>query len=214
MEIASIKGEPRVAGGRHANERLRRRGLIPAVIYGHNKTPETVAMSLHDTELALQHMTHMVQLQIEGREQHYLIKDVQYDHLQQTPIHVDLMRVDLDERVQVKVALELKGSPKGSHEGGTLSQVLTEIEIECRALEIPDMLRIKIDHLGLGDSLLAKDVPAPPGVRVVNDPNDVIAVVHAPKGLTAAEEAEIAAAESAEPEVIGKGKEGEGEPGA
>ena len=208
MEIATIQGETRKAAGRHGNERLRQRGLVPAVIYGHGQAPETVALSLHDTVLALERTAHVIKLKIDAAEQQYLIKDVQYDHLQKTPLHVDLMRVDLSERVQVKVPIELRGRPKGSAEGGTLVQVLTELEVECLLLQIPDNIRAKVDHLGLNEMLHVRDIQVPPDVKVLHNPDDTVAVVHPPRGTTTEELAVTGEeAATAEPEVIAKGKE-------
>ncbi len=215
MEIATIQGESRQPAGHHANERLRRRELVPAVIYGHGLPNEYVALSLHDTRLALAHMLHVIKLRLDGGEQQYLIKDVQYDHLQQTPVHVDLMRVDVTERVHVKVPLELRGRPRGTLEGGTLVSVLTELDVECLLLHIPEHLRAKVDHLALNEALHVRDIPVPPDVKVLNQPDEIVAVVHPPRGTTAAE-VEVAAAEgAAEPEVISKGakEEAEGEGG-
>ncbi len=206
MEIATIQGETRQLGGRHANDRLRRRGLLPAVIYGHGQPPEYVSLSRHDTELALAHMQHVVRLKINGREEQYLIKEVQYDHLQQKPIHVDLMRVDVNERVKVRVPLELRGTPQGTQQGGTLVQVLAEVEVECLLLKIPDALRARVDHLGLNEQLKVRDIEAPPDVRILADLDDVVAVVHPPRGTAEAEVEAAAPAEGAEPEVIAKGK--------
>jgi len=215
MEISTIQGEVRQPGGRHANERLRRRGLVPAVIYGHKQPPQTVALSLHDTVLALSHMTRIIRLKINGREEQYLIKDVQYDHLHKTPIHVDLMRVDVSERVRVRVPVELRGTPKGALEGGTLVQVLAELEIECRPLEIPEVLKARVDHLGLNETLHVREIAVPPEIKVHHAPDDIVAVVHPPRGTTT-EAAAVAEGEEgpAEPEVISKGKEeSEGEGG-
>jgi large subunit ribosomal protein L25 len=217
MEIANIKGETRRREGRHANDQLRRRGMVPGVIYGHGRGPELVALSRHDTELALRHMQHVISLQIDGAGQQYLIKDVQYDHLQKTPIHVDLMRVDPNERVHVKVSLELKGTPKGCLHGGNLVHVMADLDVECLLLNIPESIRARVDHLGLTEALHVKDVQLPPDVRATADPDDIIAVVHPPRGkLDSDLEEEEAAAEGegAEPEIIGKGpKEGEDEGG-
>ena len=213
MEVAVVQGERRQPGGRHANERLRRRGLVPAVIYGHRQAPETVALSRHDLLLAIEHARHVIKLVIDGVEQQYLLKDVQYDHLQQTPIHADLMRVDPEERVAVKVALELRGEPKGLHEGGELIQLLTELEVECPLLKIPEVLRPRIDHLGVGESLHVRDIELPEGIVARNHPDDVVATVHLRRGVTveAEEEAAEVAEAAAEPEVIGRAdKEQEG----
>lgn len=216
MDIATIQGETRTLGGRHANDRLRRQGLVPAVIYGHGKDPEYVSLSRHDMELALAHLQHVVQLKVGGREQQYLIKDVQYDHLQKTPIHVDLMRVDPNERVRVKVAIDLRGTPAGTLKGGTLVQVLAEAEIECLLLKIPESIRARVDHLELNDMLHVREIEVPPDVKILHSPDDIVAVVHPPR-TTVTPEAEAAApAEGAEPEVISKGvkEEAEDEAGA
>jgi large subunit ribosomal protein L25 len=212
MEIATVQGETRKLGGRHLNERLRRRGFVPAVIYGHNEPPETVALSLHDTELALERMAHVIKLQVAGQEVQYLVKDVQYDHLQKTPVHVDLMRVDVNERVQVKVPIELRGTPKGAAEGGSLVQVLTELDVECLLLEIPDALKVKVDHLELNQMLQVRDIAVPADIKVLHGPDDIVAIVQPPRGTTT-EELVVAegAATTSEPEVITKGKEDEDE---
>lgn len=205
MEIATIQGETRKREGHHGNERLRQRGLVPAVIYGHGQAPELVALSLHDTELALEHAQHVVKLRVDDRVQQYLLKEVQYDHLQKTPLHVDLMRVDESERVKVKVAIEFRGTPIGTAEGGTLVSVLGELEVECLVLQIPESIRVKVDHLALNEALHVRDIEVPPDVKVLNNPDDIVAVVHPPRGTTTEEIAAAEGAEGAEPEVIGKG---------
>jgi len=215
MQIATIVGQARDPGGRHANERLRRQGLVPAVIYGHNEPPQTVAVSRHDLELALQRLAHVVNLKIDDDEKQYLLKDVQYDHLQKAPIHADLMRVDPNERVVVKVPLELRGEPHGIHEGGVLVQVMGEIEIECKLLEIPEIIRPRVDHLGIGDVLHVREVELPPGIRTVSLAEDIVATVQVKRGLVE-EAAPLVpeAAEAAEPEVIGRTAKPEEQPEA
>ncbi len=216
MDIATIQGEARTLGGRHANDRLRRQGLVPAVIYGHGKDPEYVSLSRHDIELALAHLQHVVQLKVGGREQQYLIKDVQYDHLQKTPIHVDLVRVDPNERVRVKVAIDLRGTPAGTLKGGTLVQVLAEAEVECLLLKIPDSIRARVDHLELNDMLHVREIELPPDIKILHGPDDIVAVVHPPRATVTPEAEAAAPAEGAEPEVISKGvkEEAEDEAGA
>ncbi|HUU94984.1 MAG TPA: 50S ribosomal protein L25 [Phycisphaerae bacterium] len=212
MQIANMKGEPRQPGNRGANRRLRKRGLVPTVIYGHEQEPETVAVSLHDLLLALEHVQHVIRLEIDGQQQQYLIKDVQYDHLQKTPIHVDLMRVDPNERVHVKVPVELKGEPHGVHEGGVLVHVIADIDVECRLLEIPEVIRLDVAHLGVGQVLYVKDIELPEGVEPRHDPDDIVATVRAKRGVRAEEEEveEVAKEPGKEPEVIGRtGKEEE-----
>jgi large subunit ribosomal protein L25 len=215
MQIASIQGETRKPGGRHANNRLRKRGLVPAVIYGHGLPPETVALSQRDLLRALEHAQHVIRLSIDKRGTQYLLKDVQYDHLQHRPIHADLMRVDPGERVTVNVGIEFRGEPKGVHEGGELIQVLTDLDVECPLLNIPEMLRLKIDHLGVGEALHVRDIELPEGVITRHNPDDVVATVRAKRGAAVEEEEaeELVEEAGAEPEVIGRAAKEEGSEG-
>ncbi len=217
MATGALKSEKRESGGRSVNRRLRRNGMIPAVIYGHGQANETVAISLHDLEQAIHRMEHVIRLDGVDNEQ-YLIKDVQYDHLQKTPIHIDLLRVDPNEKVQVNVAIELRGTPKGAAEGGTLVQVMADLEIECLIGKIPDVLRPSVAGLAIGDSLHVRDLQLPEGVEALADPDETIATCRAPRGTEAEEVAVVAegeeGAEAKEPERIGrvaKEEEGEGE---
>lgn len=218
MQFANVQGEKRKPGGRSANNRLRRRGLVPAVIYGHAKTPEAVALSRHDLELALEHAQHVLKVKIDNQETQLLLKDVQYDHLQSTPIHADLMRVDPNERVHINVAIEFRGEPHGVHEGGDFIPIKTDLDIECPLVEIPEVLKIKVDHLGVGQVLHVSELELPEGITTRHNPDDVVATVRAKRGGldTGGEEAgESEGGEgAAEPEVIGrtaKDEEREGE---
>ena len=134
----------------------------------------------------------------------YLIKVVQYDHLDYIPIHMDLARVDMDERVTVRVGIELRGVPKGVSGGGVLDQHLAEIEVECLVTEIPQTLHPLVTQLDLGESLLVKDLELPPDVKVITDQQERVAtlttIVEAPEPEEPAE----GEAEKAEPERIGR----------
>lgn len=207
MKIETVKGEARQPGNRHANQRLRKSGLVPAVIYGHNQPPESVALSRHDFDLALAHMQHVIRLQIGAKTEQYLIKEVQYDHLQKEPVHADLMRVDPNERVRVKSPVELRGTPKGAQDGGILVHVLANLEIECKLLEIPDSIRANVADLAIGQALHVKELELPAGVKALHAPEEIVAVVRAPAAAVetvAATPVEGAEATPAEPEVIGR----------
>lgn len=218
MQFAVIQGETRKRG-RHVTRQLRRRGMVPAIIYGHEQAPEMIALSQHDLLLALGHAQHVVKVSIDQQETQYLLKDVQFDHLQQEPIHADLMRVNPDERVRVNVAIEFKGEPHGVHEGGDLLHILTDLDIECPLLNIPEVLKVRIDHLGVGQTLHVGEIELPEGITTHHKPDDVVATVRAKRGglgaAAEAEEGEEASEEAGtEPEVIGraaKEEESEGE---
>jgi len=187
-------------------------GRVPAVIYGHKEPPESLSLALHDVELALAHGARMLQVKLGRRKKQYLIKEVQYDYLDHTPIHLDLARVDLDERVRVRVGIELRGVPKGVSEGGVLDQHLADLEVECLVTEIPDTLRPVVIDLGLEESLLVKDLELPSGVVALADPEERVATVKTLLVAPEPEQAEAAAeptAETEEPQVIGRARKEE-----
>jgi len=156
---------------------MREEGRLPAVIYGHGEAPEIVAFLRHDVEVALAHGARTLQVKLAGKVNPYLIKEVQYDHLQKSPIHLDLARVDLTEKVRVRVGIELRGVPKGVKDGGVLEQYMGAVEVECIVTEIPATLHPVVLNLALGESLLVKDLVLPPGVTVVGNPEDRVASV-------------------------------------
>ena len=204
METMSLKSEQREARGTRKARALRKEGKLPVVIYGHGEPPESVSLSQHDVEVALKRGARTLHVDVRGEVKPYLIKDVQYDHFADTPVHLDLARVDLNERVQVRVGIELRGVPKGVAEGGVLDQSMGQIEIECLVTDIPDTLHPFVTHLALGESLYVKDLRLPPGVVALAEPDDRIATVRKLVEETAAAPVEGEEAATAEPERIGR----------
>jgi large subunit ribosomal protein L25 len=143
-------------------------------------------------------------LSVDGKSETVLVKEVQYDHLGIDVIHVDFARVSLTEKVTVTVPIELKGTPKGEDEGGVLTQVISDLEVECVVTDIPEAIRHNVSDMGIDAVLHVKELTLPPGVRPLADEDQVVATV----SVVADEEAAPAAAEG-EPEVIG-GKADEG----
>lgn len=207
MESMTLKAAPRQAVGTRVTRRLRESGMIPAIIYGHGEPPVTITLSHRDVEFALDHHQRSLKVDIEGETKQYLIKEVQYDHLGQTPIHLDLARVDLHELVQVVIGIELRGVPKGVTDGGVLDQNLAEIEVECVMTDIPDTLKPLVNHLGVDEFLAVKDLKLPPGVKVLTPGDERVCTV---RPLVEEPEVEAEAVEgeeeTAEPEVISRGK--------
>ncbi|RME37378.1 MAG: 50S ribosomal protein L25 [Planctomycetota bacterium] len=210
MEIVSVKAKRRNELGTRAARRLRAAGSIPAIIYGHGEAPEPVAVPRHDVEVALTHGARMLELDLDGRSEQFLIKDVQYDHLDHLPIHLDLTRVAMDEKVRVKVGIELRGTPRGVEHGGLLEQYLATIEVECLPKDIPDVLSPLVVNMEVGDVLRVKDLDVPPEVTVLEDPDERVAAVRAAAAAAEVEEVEAEAEgeeeEAAQPEVIGRTK--------
>ena len=206
MQIATLQAETRQTGGTREARRLRRTGKLPGVIYGHNETPETVAVDAHDLTVLLEHGAHVLELDVDGNKKQVLIKDVQLDHLGTSPVHVDFTRIAMDERVRVSVPIEFRGEPIGTHEGGLLEHSLVDLEIECRVLEIPEMIRVNVTDLAVGESLHVNQIEMPEGMKVVT-PGDAIVCAVRLKAAAIAEEAETVEEEEggAEgPEIIGR----------
>lgn len=205
-ETVTLSVEPRSVLGTRAARALRADDRLPAVIYGHGEAVEAVSMDRHELVVALAHGVRTLNVELGGKSQQCLIKEIQYNHLGTLPIHMDLTRVDVNELVRVTVGIEPRGVPIGLSHGGILDQHLGEIEVECLVSDIPSMLRPVVTHLEVDDTLLVKDLELPTGVVAVTRGEDRVMTIHK---LAAAEEEEPEAAEpeeesSEEPERIGR----------
>src|SRR3954470_20100167 len=139
--------------GSRANKKLRDAGLVPGVVYGHKEAVVPVTLPKKELVGHLNHGVHVFDLAVDGKAEKVLVKEVQYDHLGLEVLHVDFARVSLDEKVELTVPLELKGTPKGEAEGGVLQQILSDLEIECLVTDIPAAIKVNVEHLGVNDSL-------------------------------------------------------------
>lgn len=198
MSNVQLKAQPRKKVGTSLSRKLRQTGVLPAVIYGHGEPPEPVMLDEHEFVVAIGHGARTMALNINGKESQFLVKEVQYDHLGKRPIHVDFVRVDLTEKVRVKVGVELRGVPIGVSHGGVLEQYLAAVEVECLAMAIPETLHPIVQHLDVGQVLAVRDLVVPEGVIILNDPNDTVAAI---RTLTEPVEAPAAAEPGAEPQL-------------
>lgn len=214
MEIETLKADTRTDAGTHASRKLRKAGKIPTIIYGHGKAPQSVALTLHDVEVALGRGARTLHVDVAGSKEQFFIKAVQYDHLNATPIHMDLARVSKDERVKVRVGIELRGVAKGTTEGGILDLHMADIEIECGVMEIPDTFHPFVTDLDIGDSLYVRDLELPSGVVAITNADERIATVRSPEKEVEAEEVDAEGeAEEAQPERIGRVRKDDEEEG-
>ncbi len=197
-----IAAEPRPGLGSRANKRLRDTGKVPGVVYGHKEAVVPVTLPKKELVNHLNKGAHVFDLSLDGKSQKVLVKEVQYDHLGMEVIHVDFARVSLDEKVEVTVPLELKGTPKGEDDGGVLQQIVAELEVECLVTDIPSIIVHNVTEMKLDDVLHIRDLKLPPGVRATQDEDLVVAQVKAvEEEVTTPTVAEEGAAE---PEVIGR----------
>ena len=206
-ETAQLSAKPRSELGSRANKRLRDAGFVPGVIYGHKEAVVPVTLPKKEVVTYLDRGTFLFDLAVDGKSEKVLVKEVQYDHLGMEVLHVDFARVSLDEKVEVTVPIELKGTPKGEAEGAVLQQIVAELEIECRVTDIPKEIVHNVADMEKDSELRVKDLKLPPGVRATQDEDLILAMV---KEIEEAAPAEAAVEEgAAEPEVIGRKPEDE-----
>lgn len=175
IEMLSLQAESRERIGSTGAAALRRKGRIPAIVYGHKQEPTAISLNAHDFIEGLRHGHRLMDVTLNGSAEKMLVKELQYDHLGRTIIHVDMIRVDVTERIKVEVALELKGVPKGTQEGGVLESRMDHLEVECLAVDIPESIVIPIKDLDVSQSIFARDVKLPEGVKLVTG-GDVMVV--------------------------------------
>jgi large subunit ribosomal protein L25 len=194
--------------GSNAVKRVRRAGDIPAILYGHGEANVCLAVPSHQVGAAIRHGAKMVELRGDVSDT-ALIREVQWDSLGMNVLHIDLTRVSATEKVQVTLALELRGEAPGTRQGGMLEHLIHEIEVECPAGSLPERIEVNINSLQLGQAIKLGEIPLPDKVVLIGDPDEV--VVHCVSVSAVPEEEEVAVAEPGEPEVIGRKAESEDE---
>lgn len=180
---------------------MRKEGKIPAVLYGHGQECLSLSVATADLAAALRHGAHVVELG-GAVKQSALIRELQWNTWGTEVLHVDFSRVSADETVEVTVPIELRGEAPGVKVGGVIEQLLHEIDVECKATDIPDRIKVNVNHLEIGQSILIEQLVLPEGGQCLGNPKDV--VVQCAMPVEAPEEEEAAAeAGEAEPEIIG-----------
>ena len=173
-----LKAELREEVGTSKSVQLRKKGKLPGIMYGHGEDAVAIALDYHDFNEGLHHGHRLFDIEVGGKSQTLLVKDLQYDYLGKDIIHADLVRVNLAEVVTVSVALEIKGTAPGTDEGGILDVHLDQIEIDCKVSDIPESLEVNVKELNIGESIYAGDVELPENMTLVTDPEALIVNCH------------------------------------
>ena len=198
--------ERRDTRGKRNARRARRKGILPAVLYGHGEEAVSLALSVEQFETAVRHGARLVKLAGAVDEQAF-VRAIQWDTWGTHVLHVDFTRVSEHEKVKVRVAVEIRGEAPGLKAGGVVKQNLHEVEIECEATAIPEKLLVNINQLQMGQAVTVAQMELPPGILVFAEPETVVVECAEPVEI---EEVAAPGAE-AEPEVIGRKKEEEEE---
>jgi len=169
-----LKAEKRESTGTHSANKVRRRGRIPAVLYGHKKEAVPITLDAHNLVQGVEHGYRVVELELNNDKETAMFKDLQYDFLGKNIVHVDLIRVDVTERVTVSVPIVIKGTAKGTEEGGVLEEVSDSIEVESRVTDIPDSIVVNVSELEIGDNIYAKDVQLPDNIKMISEPDHLL----------------------------------------
>lgn len=214
-----VEAKSREAGDKNAARRLRRTGSIPGVLYGGGSEPKAIAVDPKQINRILHsksgHNT-IIDVSLDGEQAKAMIVDWQHEPIKGHLLHVDLKRIAMDKVLQISVPIQLKGEAPGvKTEGGVLDFVLREIEIECLPGDIPSSIECDISQLVFGQGVRVSDLARSEKVKFLTESNLLVAHIVAIKeevAPTVEAATEEAAAGTAEPEVIKKGKgEGEGE---
>ena len=202
-EVRSEKGSP-------AAGRLRREGRLPAVVYGLGGDAVSVTVNAHQLGNILSSKTGantLITLQVDGKDELALARQIQRDAVKGTLVHVDFVRVRADQTIQAEVRLSLLGQPEGVSQGGMLEQLMHSLTVEGLPGQLPTEIEHDVTALVLGDQLHVSDVQLPAGVVITNDADELIAMISVPRGL-AEGEGEVAVAEGEEGAEAAEGEEG------
>src|SRR5579862_6001069 len=216
-----VEGAPRSDRGKNEAKRLRQTGKVPAVLYGGKGEAIALAVNTKQVSAILRSATGhntLFQVDLAGKHEPAILKDWLTDPVSGNLLHVDLLRVAMDVRMRVQVPVHTFGDPAGvKQQGGVFEVVTREVEIECLPGDIPSEFKADVSALMLNQALRARDLQIDSKLKLITDPEMVLAHVVTLKveEEKPAEAVATDAADPAEPEVIKKGKkEVEGEEGA
>ncbi len=186
-EDTKVQAELRESFGKGFARRLRAAGKIPAVIYGHGTEPVHVALPGHQVSLILRRANALLELDIEGKSQLALVKDVQKDPVHQIIEHVDLLVVKKGEKVAIDVPIIVTGESAP----GTIANLdATTLSIEAEATHIPQNIEVSVEGLEEGAHITAADVQLPKGSTLLSDPEVLVVAISVPAAPAEEDEAE------------------------
>ncbi|MEL7976726.1 50S ribosomal protein L25/general stress protein Ctc [Isoptericola sp. F-RaC21] len=197
MSDIKLAAEARTEFGKGAARRIRRENKIPAVLYGHGTDPVHVTLPGHETMLAMRHSNALFSIELDGKTELVVAKDVQRTPVNSTIEHIDFLIVRRGEKIAVDVTVNIVGESAP----GTIHFVEAQtLSVEALATNLPESVDVSIEGLEAGQHVTAGDVALPEGATLLTDPDAAVVAVSEPRGEVAEDEAEEgeAAEESAE----------------
>ncbi len=215
-QFVTLAASPRTQTGKGAARQIRFQKKVPAVLYGHGRPTESLevdAQALEQVLNGVEPASTIIELTLDGKKARTLIREIQRHPVRPDIIHVDFYEIHADEKVTLKVPVHLVGTPDGvRNAGGVLDQVTREVEIEVLPEQIPDRVELDVTALIIGRSLHVRDLNIP-NATILTHGDLTIATVVPPRTEEVVAPVAEAVAEVAEPELIRKPREEEGEEG-
>ena len=196
MKQVTLSAIKREKTGKEISKKLRKQGLIPAIVYGPRFQPLPIAVKFNELEsILIKHKgeTLLFNLELSDGEPskiQAILKDYQTHPITDKIIHIDFLAIHEEETITLDIPLEFLGKPVGISKGGILEILLHELTIECLPSNIPDKIYVDINNLDVGDVLHVKDIKVPEGVKVINDPEETVLTIVAEAGEGTEEETE------------------------
>lgn len=217
MSDQVIEVRKREETGTGPSRRYRAAGRIPAVVYGAKQESVPITVDRRSVLNLLrraegENVIFLLKMEGTDQERHAMIRDMEINATSREILHIDFLRLLMDQVIRVMVPVELVGIPLGvQNDGGVLDHVTREVEVECLPGDIPQQLEVDVSELYIGQHVEVRDLQVPDNVTVHEEEGRVVAAVGAPREIEEPEEEEelLLEAEAEEPEVIGRGKEEE-----
>jgi large subunit ribosomal protein L25 len=217
MATANLIAQARSERGTGVARKLRQSGQVPAIIYGHSREPQSLAINTRELEKLLERVaaaSTVIELSIDGRSARTLIREIQRHPVKRSILHVDFQELVAGEKVTVSIPLVFVGSAEGVRAGGILDQVMHQLQIRVDPSSIPNHVDVDVTPLAIGHSIHVRDLAIPAGVEVLDDGDATVCTVSAPRASeTPVAGVAVVPEAAAEPELIRKPKEGEEEEG-
>lgn len=193
--IYTLEATVRSDKGTGASRRLRHADQVPAILYGSEKEPVSLALAHNKVWLAQENegfYSHILTLNIDGQAQEVILKDVQRHPWKAQILHLDFQRVDADHKLHTNVPLHFIGEEAAAKKGGSVSHTVTELEVTCLPKDLPEFIEVDVAALEVGQTLHISDLTLPAGVTSVElskSHDNAVVTLHAPKGAAEEEEA-------------------------
>ena len=196
MAEVKLPAERRTEVGKGAARRARAAGRVPGIVYGKGMEPVAVEVSRRELVTAFHSdagMNTLLDIELEGKTTLALARELQRDPIKGTLLHVDFVKIDTKQAVEVEVPVHVIGEAPGQKEGGVLEHPLFQLHVRCLPLEVPESIEVDVSSLNIGDALRVQDITTDDKFEILNDPEAAVVAVAAPVSEEELEAMEAAA---------------------